>query len=121
MSLEYPKQEHDKIKIEKAKTCINEMFSLGTAFMMKIKTLQHWKVNFTNNGHLYLSSLEKELIELMKNSQLVLEHVQNNNTPVSDELTMNINTNYLKISATILQLTSFSYDEIFDKDSLHHP
>ena len=57
----------------------------------------------------------------MKNSQLVLEHVQNNNTPVSDELTMNINTNYLKISATILQLTSFSYDEIFDKDSLHHP
>ncbi|MCE9891452.1 hypothetical protein LZ634_22565, partial [Kluyvera intermedia] len=121
MSLEYPKQEHDKIKIEKAKICINEMHSLGTAFIMKIRTLRHWKVNLTNNAHLYLSSLEKELIELMKNSQLVLEHVQNNNTPVSDELTMNINTNYLKISATIIQLTSFSYDEIFDKDSLHHP
>lgn len=121
MSLEYPKQEHDKIKIEKAKICINEMHSLGTAFIMKIRTLRHWKVNLTNNALLYLSLLEKELIELMKNSQLVLEHVQNNNTPVSNELTMNINTNYLKISATIIQLTSFSYDEIFDKDSLHHP
>jgi len=117
MSSEYQRDDQDKLKKEKTRVCINEIYSLGSSFMMKIKTLQYWNVKFTDDASIYLSTIQKELIDLVKNCELILQHVEINSTPVNDELRNNANTNYLKISAAIIQITSLSYDEIFNKDS----
>lgn len=119
--IEKPLSEADEIKIEKASLAIKDMMTFGTLFFMKIKTRRYWKIKFTTTATNIISELEKELICIIKNSKLILEHAQEGNLSEREDIIERINNSYFIIAAKLDLIISLSYDEIFDENSFTSP